>query len=266
MKIKHLKNLLGKKNEFYGYSFKEISDAERRLKIKLPIELKEVYQQFGRNAYINGYNYFVPPSNLKIRNNRLTFFIENQACYSWFYDVNEIQKGIYNIYGQNDEGEIKLVDNNLENFLIRECCIWFEQHLFKCKIIRTEISPQSQILSKNLINEIRHSSNDNKTTWYWTDDMEIVAYKARKDGKFKWNIFTQNELELSKILIDFDRNIHKVTHSDSNFKVKPKPLNVLYFEEEEIEKYRIRKPVEEDKFTTVTITPKHKISDFDLPF
>ena len=96
--------------------------------------------------------------------------------------------------------------------------------------------------------------------------MEIVAYKVHKDDKLKWNILIQNELKLSKILASFDMNIHKLTYSDAHFKVKPIPLNILYFEGEKVEKYRMRKPSKEDKFTTIKITPKYKPSDFDLPF
>ncbi|MBS9782882.1 MAG: hypothetical protein KGV43_03685 [Arcobacter sp.] len=82
-----------------GLDILEIEKVEKRLKIVLPKELKELYLTLGKNElFMQGYQRFLDLEKLVIKNNKLVFLEENQyACY-WGVDLEDEK----NIYQAND--------------------------------------------------------------------------------------------------------------------------------------------------------------------
>jgi hypothetical protein len=67
-----------------GCASAEIERAERRLKLKVPLSLKEYYLLSGREKRINQFhNHLLPPSKWFTDSNHLVFMEENQCVVYW---------------------------------------------------------------------------------------------------------------------------------------------------------------------------------------
>ncbi len=73
-----------------GLSMSEIEAAELKLGVKLPLALKELYGLVG-NALddLNQQNYLLPVGELRLKDDKVIFYVENQSCGDWSFQVGD---------------------------------------------------------------------------------------------------------------------------------------------------------------------------------
>ena len=172
MKFKILEELLEGSIRPNGYTFEEIDEAEQRLDIKFPPSLRYAYHKFGRNNIVNGQNYFIPPKHLKVHNEILVFFNENQACYRWFFKVLELKAGKTIIYGADDDGYTVQLGTDIEFFLFQECIIYSNRAFFSYRMVYNSLRLHNKDRLVSIFGPLRAdnpSQGEQRIKWYWKD-------------------------------------------------------------------------------------------------
>ncbi len=202
MEFKTLEDFLDKTIKDDGYKIKEISDAEERLNIKFPEEIKYFYSKFGRNRIINGHNFLIPPKHLATNNEILIFYVENQACYRWFFKIEELYAGKTVVYGMDDNGATNLIAKNLEEFFIMQCVSNFPNAFFSYQMTYSyyndNLDPYiKSIVGGSKVNTI--TSWNSRVKWFWKDK-SCVAFTIQKEDSSMLYVKTDSEEILLKLI------------------------------------------------------------------
>ena len=119
-KIKRLYNL----HEDNGYLKNELTELETRLKINLPLILKDYYLSLGKNKTINySHNRLLNP-NKEVRisdDGYLIFYEENQAVVSWGIknvDLKKKNPPVWGNYGTEESPDWHMETKTTEDFLL----------------------------------------------------------------------------------------------------------------------------------------------------
>jgi hypothetical protein len=92
--IRVAEKLLNRKlNEKDGISNEALLQAEKKLKVKLPISLLQYYQVVGNIDKLNRYhNIIYNPKNFRIIDKKLVFMEENQSTCYWGINLKDLDK------------------------------------------------------------------------------------------------------------------------------------------------------------------------------
>lgn len=73
-----------------GYTEAELADAEQRLGLALPSALREHYRTFGRLPFNRAHDRLLEPSRLRVAEDMLIFYEENQQVFCWGMALAEL--------------------------------------------------------------------------------------------------------------------------------------------------------------------------------
>src|SRR5690349_20206525 len=76
-----------------GYDASDLDEAERQLGIRLPAAFREWYALAGRRPDIwSRQDHFLFPSELRVRDDTLVFYVENQAVVEWGIALSSLEE------------------------------------------------------------------------------------------------------------------------------------------------------------------------------
>ena len=118
MNFKEFEQLFEFENQ-KGFTEEEIAKCEKRLGIKLPTTLRNLYLKYGKDDLLNSHHYFVTPNNLNFYSSDwLSIYYENQAVCGWAINKNELSRPKCKVYCFHDDLQY-IEDDSIENFLVK---------------------------------------------------------------------------------------------------------------------------------------------------
>lgn len=153
-------NIYGKNAIDKGVNLEQIEACEKRLNIKLPIPLKELYEVFGNDKNIlTAYHKFIALNDLQIIDNAIIYFelIDSFRKYGVLIENLEIKDPMVNMKEENDDEwyvEAKFISENILNNIF-----WNGINLMK---IKAKIKIKEENLEDKLNNILYKISNERK--------------------------------------------------------------------------------------------------------
>lgn len=105
-------------SEDFGYEEKEMVAVENRLSVLLPKVLRDYYKKFGKHLQLNhAQDNLVVPEKLVFKDDKLTFYTENQYVVQWAIDKGDVTKINPPVYRSYDGESWELDGVNIYDFL-----------------------------------------------------------------------------------------------------------------------------------------------------
>ncbi|WP_298544968.1 hypothetical protein [uncultured Aquimarina sp.] len=200
-----------------GMKQSSIFEQEKRLNIKIPATLKELYLTLGNNAlFTDGFHHFAEVAALFVKDNKLVFLQENQSVVYWAVDLTD-SKTVYQTSDQNFDETVEWyseelsLDQFIEMILYVQCVMSDESFHAKAKsgfqyFASLDISEyHSNEKSKNFIdtleNDYKEIIRGNGLRIYW-DPETILMYFLNKENQISDMILTctKDEAVLDKMI------------------------------------------------------------------
>jgi len=182
-----------------------ILEQEKRLNIKIPPALKELYLTLGNNTlFTDGFHHFNEITELFIKNNKLVFLQENQSVIYWAVDLVD-SKTVYQTTNQNFDQNVEWfreeldLDQFIEMILYFQCVMSDEDFHNKAKsgfryfasldINEYYNNQKSKNFIDTLTNDFKEIVNDNGLAIYWNPET-ILMYFLNRENQISEMILT----------------------------------------------------------------------------
>lgn len=185
-----------------GFTEQEIVEAEERLGIRLPEDLRVFYLTQVKNTLINSCHYFAPPHQLYIdQSDFLVFYGENQGIWAIAYNLKDDH--IYINFEQM--GYEKEAENLKDFFIIRAACD-YGQYIYPIRLFADHISAKDlELLKQNLPSlksKITPPHYYHKSIFWDNEDevVQIIQYAPQNwNGKILVYVLSRKKDTIDKI-------------------------------------------------------------------
>ncbi|MFD2562883.1 hypothetical protein [Aquimarina rubra] len=188
-----------------GIQKASILEQEKRLNIKIPSVLKELYSTAGNNTlFSDGFHHLAEITELFIKDNKLVFLQENQSVLHWAVDLAD-SKTVYQTTDQSFDKDVEWyseelhVDQFIETIIYLQCVMSDESFHNKAKsgfryfasldISEYHNNKKSKNFIDNLHNDFRQIVNGNGLSIYWNPET-ILLYFLDKENQISDMILT----------------------------------------------------------------------------
>lgn len=266
------KKLFSKNEEDIGFNKEAVSKAEKRLGIKLPNSIREIYLHQVRNRLINSCHNFARPEHLFIEDSQwLIFYGENQGI--WASAINLKDLKIYVNYEQ--QGYEKEAET-IEDFLIVRAACDYGNYIYPHRMIAKNISKKDLEIVVNKLgkakSEIAPPGYHFTRKLFWNNENEVIRTFEWEDGANfigKKSIFIQSfDNNSFDKYYEMNKNIEWEILSQNQLKEKTDFTSYIEYRDDaykiEIVSENENKEVSESE--NKEVGESEEVKDFDLPF
>lgn len=167
-----------------GFDEEKITEAEKRLSIKLPTELRHFYISKVKNKLINSCHHFPKPQDLQLYKSKwLPIYSENQGICFWAVNIEDFSQKQIPIYINFEEQGFEKETNNFNDFLILRASSDYSSYVYphSMSLLDAEEKDVNTILEEfTFSNSDIQPKNYPRKRFFWRDENEVASI-------FEWN-------------------------------------------------------------------------------